>query len=439
MKPLIGFIFGGLSALASTQALAIDLVQIHELAKAQDAQIQIARSQLEARRQDLPQAASGKRPQVTLSANASYDDSGSDSNLQPDDTKKILGYKLSLQQSLLNRQIDASSDAAAAAILKAEAEYQAARQDLMLRVTEAYFNILKAQDNVEFADAEKKAISRQLEQAKKRFEVGLIAITDVKEAQASYDAAIAREIVARNGLDNALQGLQLIIGEPVPGALARLGEKLALKIPSSPSGDWVSLALENNLGLRAAEAALKAASDSRRVARADDDPTLNLIASYSGNNIDSDNAGRMNTDDLNLTLAFSMPLYNGGRSNAKVRQAEAEFNTARSNLLLQKRIVAQKANNAWLAVKSGISQVRATKQALASALSALEATEAGFEVGTRTSVDVLNSLRETYRARRDYASARYDFLINTLKLKQAGGVLDEQDLADVNRWLQEAS
>ncbi len=200
MKPLIGFIFGGLSALASTQALAIDLVQIHELAKAQDAQIQIARSQLEARRQDLPQAASGKRPQVTLSANASYDDSGSDSNLQPDDTMKILGYKLSLQQSLLNRQIDANSDAAAAAILKAEAEYQAAQQDLMLRVTEAYFNILKAQDNVEFADAEKKAISRQLEQAKKRFEVGLIAITDVKEAQASDEAAFSCVILDRNGL-----------------------------------------------------------------------------------------------------------------------------------------------------------------------------------------------------------------------------------------------
>jgi outer membrane protein len=438
MKPLLGFILGGLTALASFQALAVDLVRILELAKAQDAQLQIARSQLESRRQDLPQARSGKLPQVNLSANASYIDKGSDNALiLPDDTQKVLGYKLSLQQSLYNRQVNARSDAAAAAIAKAEAEYRAAEQDLILRATEAYFNVLSAQDNVEFAEAEKNAISRQLEQAKKRFEVGLIAITDVKEAQASYDAAISREIVARNGLDNALQALQLIIGEPVGEPLARLGERLALKIPSSPEGDWVELALNNNLGIRAAAAALMAANKNRQVARADDDPTLNLIASYGGNRVDSDLSDTLTTDELNVTLAFNMPLYNGGRSRAKTRQAEADYLTAQNNLLLQKRIVAQQANNAWLAVKSGISQVRASKQALASALSALEATEAGFEVGTRTSVDVLNSLRETYRARRDYASARYNFLINTLKLKQAGGILSDQDLADVNRWLQE--
>ncbi len=435
MKPMLGFILGGLSLLASSQSLALDLVEVLDKARTADAQLQIARHTLEAQRQQLPQARSGKRPQVTLSANASYIDSGSDSSLNPDDTKNILGYKLGVQQSLWNRQIDAQGDAAAAAIEKAEAEYQAAEQDLILRVTEAYFNVLSAQDNVEFAEAEKKAIARQLEQAKKRFEVGLIAITDVKEAQASYDAAISREIVARNGLDNALQALQLIIGEPVSEPLARLGEALALKIPSSPEGDWVTLALNNNLSLRAAAAGLKAANENRRSARADDDPTVNLIASYAGNSIDSDLAGDMTTDELNVTLAFSMPLYNGGRSNAKAAQAEAEYGTAQSNLLLQQRIVAQQANNAWLAVKSGISQVRASKQALASALSALKATEAGFEVGTRTSVDVLNSLRETYRARRDYASARYNFLLNTLKLKQAGGVLGPQDIKDINRWL----
>ena len=306
-----------------------------------------------------------------------------------------------------------------------------------MRVTEAYFNILSAQDTVEFAEAEKNAIGRQLEQAKKRFEVGLIAITDVKEAQASFDASLAQEIIARNTLDNANQALQVIIGQRLEFKLSTLGDEVALVIPDpADRSAWVEQALQNNLGLVSAEAALQAASENRRIAKADGKPTVNLFASYADNSIDSDANGDFDTDDLTLSVQLDWPLYTGGRTGAAVEQAEADYSTAQNNLLLQKRLVSQQANTAYLAVVSGIGQVNAFEQALVSTNAALEATEAGFDVGTRTSVDVLNSLRETYRARRDYASSRYEYLVNTLKLKQAAGLLSVDDLVTVNQWLE---
>ncbi len=423
-----------LFGLGSTQLYAMDLSQVYQLASEQDAQLKIAYSQLEATRFTLPQAQSGNKPQINLSANTSYLDKHS--SVQPDDTQTVAGYNLSLSQNLFNRKISAQTDAADAGIQKAEAEYRAAQQDLLVRVTEAYFNILKAQDNVAFAKAEKNAIGRQLEQAKKRFEVGLIAITDVKEAQASFDSSVSQQIIAINGLDNAREALSVIIGRPLHEPLTPLGDKLELHNPDS-SSDWVEQAQHSNLNILAAQAALKAASENRKIAKSEDSPTLNLVASYDGNHVNSDNFGGSNNNDLSVSVQFKMPLYTGGRNSAGISKAEADFTTAQNNLLLQKRLTSQKTRTAYLAVVSGISQVNALKQVLASSQAALEATEAGFDVGTRTSVEVLDSLRNTYRAKRDYASARYDFLINTLKLKQAAGLLNQQDLTRINQWLAE--
>lgn len=428
-----GLIACGLLALC-TPLYALDLVETYQLAREQDAQLQIAQSQLESQRQALPQAQSGNRPQINLSAHTTYQDK--DNDLTGDDQQASLGYGLSLQQNLLNTEISAQIDVAQASLLQAEADYRVVEQDLIVRVTEAYFNILSAQDTVEFAVAEKNAIGRQLEQAKKRFEVGLIAITDVKEAQASYDASLAQEIIARNTLDNARHSLEVIIGQPLTQPLAPLGDTVELRVPEPANrAAWVEQAMSNNLSLASAEAAVQASSEARKIARSDGDPTLNLIASYEGNQIDSDNNGNFDTNDLTLSLQFNMPLYTGGRTGATIARAEADYGTARNNLLLQRRLVAQQANIAYLAVTAGIGQVNALEQALVSTNAALEATEAGFDVGTRTSVDVLNSLRETYRSRRDYASARYDYLTNTLRLKQAAGLLKGDDLAAINRWL----
>ncbi len=418
----------------STSSQAINLVEIDAKAQQQDAELMIALSQLESSRQALPLAQSANRPQVNLSANSTFQDQGN--TLTGDDEQTSVGYSLNLQQSLYNSENWAQSDAAEATVLQAEADYESAIQDLIVRVTEAYFDILSAQDNVEFTQAEKNAIGRQLEQAKKRFEVGLIAITDVKEAQASYDLSLSSEIIALNGLDNAKEALQLIIGEPLIEPLATLGEEVDLVIPEPANGEaWVEQALQNNLSLASAQAGLKAANENRKIARSGRKPTVNLNASYQDSSIDSDQNGDFDTDDLTLSIQLDYPLYTGGRTSSAIQQAEADYATAQNNLMLQKRLVAQQTNNAYLAVVSGIGQVNALNQALISTTAALEATEAGFDVGTRTSVDVLISLRETYRSRRDYASARYDYLINTLKLKQAAGVLTDQDLSNINQWL----
>jgi len=435
MKKYLGqwLIAGGLITLCSP-LYALDLVETYQLARQQDALLQIAQSQLEAERQALPLAQSGNKPQVNLTASATLSDANNE--LTGDDELAVLGYGISLQQNLYNTGISAQIDVAEATVRQAEADYRVVDQDLIVRVTEAYFGILSAQDTVDFAIAEKNAIGRQLEQAKKRFEVGLIAITDVKEAQASYDASLAQEIIARNALDNARQTLQVIIGQAVPRDLSVLGEQVDLTIPEPADRQaWVEQARKNNFSLVSAEAALQAASEARNIAQADGDPTLAFIASYNGNTIDSHNNGGYDTGDLAVSLQFNMPLYTGGRTGATIAKAEADYNTARDNLLLQNRLVSQAANTAYLAVLAGISQVNALQQALVSTNAALEATEAGFDVGTRTSVDVLISLRATYGARRDYSSARYDYLINTLKLRQAAGLLSEEDLTAINRWL----
>ncbi len=425
-----------LLALSSTSIQAMDLVQVHSLAYEQDAQLMIARSKLESTRYLLPQAESAYKPQISASANATYQDKGTTMQNAADDRVTSLGFSLNLQQSLYNSETSARSDAAAANISKSDAEFKAAEQDLIIRTTEAYFNILSAEDSVEFAQAEKNAIGRQLEQAKKRFEVGLIAITDVKEAQASYDLSLSQEILANNALDNAREALQVIIGEKLSEPLMKLGEGVSLAIPEPAKGSaWVEQALKNNLTLISAEAGLKAANENRKIAKSGQKPTVDFIASYSGDAIKSDINDTFENDNLTLSLQLNMPLYTGGRTSAVISQAEADYASAQNNVLLQKRLVAQQTSTAFLAVVSGIGQVNALKQSLISTTAALEATEAGFDVGTRTSVDVLNSLRETYRSKRDYASARYSYLINILKLKQAAGLLSADDIPAINQWL----
>ncbi len=435
MKYLVGQLSAiSLLLLISPATKALDLAEIYDLAKSQDVQLMIAQSQFESAQLSLPQAQSANRPQVNLSAHTTYNDTGN--SLTGDDTKNSYGYSLSLTQSLYNSETLSKVDAVEASVRQSEAEYKAAEQDLIVRVTEAYFNILSAQDTVAFAEAEKNAIGRQLEQAKKRFEVGLIAITDVKEAQASYDASVASEISANNSLDNAREALQLIIGQPLDAPLSTIGDSVQLLIPQPADRNaWIEQAKKNNLTLLSAEAGLQAASENRKVAQSGNKPTVNLVASYSDNEIDSDNNGNFDTDDLTVSVQLNMPLYTGGYTSSNIDQAEADFRTAQNNLMFQKRTVTQLTSTAYLAIVSGISQVNALEQALASSTAALEATQAGFDVGTRTSVEVLNSLRETYRSKRDYASARYSYLINTLKLKQAAGLLNDDDLRAINQWL----
>ena len=426
--------------LTSYPLFAQNLVDIYEIALQEDVELQIAESNYLSATAALPLAVSIRRPQVNLTAQVGIRESDSSfasaTSAAGDNTTNSYGFSLNLTQNIYNAETIAQVNVAEAQVAKALADLEASRQDLILRVAERYFDILAAEDNVEFAIAERTSIDRQLEQAQKRFEVGLIAITDVHEAQARYDSSVAQELLAENLLENAIQALQVIIGQAPAKNLAQLGDNLELNIPApSNSSQWVEMAQQNNRGLISSLAALKAADHSRERAGGSDNPTVDFNASYSDTEFDDDNLGDYDQSDINLSIQLNMPLFTGGRINAEKEQAESEYQSARNATLLQRRLASQQTRDAYLGVVSGISQVKALRQALSSSNTALEATEAGFEVGTRTSVDVLISLRETYGASRDYSSARYDYLINILKLKQAAGLLNIDDLDEINRWL----
>lgn len=414
---------------------AEDLVTVYGLALINDAELMIAESNYLAAVQALPLARSGRKPQISLNASGTARES--DNSETGDNDSETVGYSLNLAQSLYNTEIQGDIDVAEASVAAELARLKAARQDLILRTAETYFSILAAEDNVEFAYAERTAIERQLEQAQKRFEVGLIAITDVQEAQARFDTAEADAILAENVLDNAFQSLEVITADTSIKKLAPLGDDLKLTLPDPQIAEpWVLLALNNNLDLIAAQQDLNAARFERDKNARSGYPTLDLTASYADSDVDGDEVrGDFQQDDITVGIELQVPLYTGGRISAERAEAESNFVSAKNTVLLQTRLARQQSRTAYLDVVSGISQVRALKQALESSNIALEATQAGFEVGTRTSVDVLISLRETYRAERDYASSRYDYLLNKLRLKQAAGLLKEDDLFEINRWL----
>ncbi|MGD2172336.1 MAG: TolC family outer membrane protein [Gammaproteobacteria bacterium] len=411
-----------------------DLLAIYQLALENDAQLQVAEANYLAAIQSLPQAQSGRKPQVFFNANGTHQET--DDSRIGDNTTDTVGYSLNLTQSLYNNETSGNINSAEATSRAELARLQSVRQAVALRVAEAYFAILAAHDNVDFAYAERTAIARQLEQAQKRFEVGLIAITDVQEAKARFDSAEAQAILAENVLENAYQALVVITGDPSIRSLARLEKKLDLSLPQPANpDDWVELALKNNRDLIAAQEDLNAARYERDKRNRRGYPTVDLVASYGDRSVDDDLLGDSDQEDLTVGIELEIPLYTGGRITAEQAEAEAQLVAAKNNTLLQNRLASQRSRIAFLDVVSGVSQVNALKQALESSNVALEATQAGFEVGTRTSVDVLISLRETYRAQRDYASSRYDFLLNKLRLKQAAGTLTEDDLREINRLL----
>ncbi len=415
---------------------AQDLATIYSLALENDAELMIAEANYLAAVEAVPLARSERRPQVFFDANGSVRES--DNSETGDNSNETIGYSVSLTQSLYDTESAANLNAAEATSAAQLASLEATRQALVLRVAETYFEILAAQDNVDFAYAERTAIARQLEQAQRRFEVGLIAITDVQEAKARFDSAEAQAILAENLLENAYQALAVITGDASIRNLARVSERLTLNLPEPANAEaWVEFAMNNNRDLIAARENLNAARFERDKASRNRRPTVDLTATYSDQDVEDDLLGDSRQDDVSVAIEFRLPLYTSGRIGAERARADAEYLSAQNNALLQARLASQQARTAYLDVVSGISQVTALKQALESSNIALEATQAGFEVGTRTSVDVLVSLRETYRAQRDYASARYDYLVNTIRLKQAAGTLTEDDLFRVNRWLAE--
>lgn len=420
----------------ATLAHATDLVQIFDQARQADPQFKAAEAARQAAMEAKPQAKSLVLPSVDLSGSYTRDRS--------DITKTTIGapstltftnkvYSLNLNQVLYNRDYFTQLRQADAQVAQAESQFQSARQDLILRVSQRYFAVLAAQDNLDFAQAEKTAIAQQLNQAQQRFKVGLTAITDVREAQARYDQSVAQEIAAENQLAVSQESLRELTGQAY-NSLATLTDRMPLITPQPNSvSDWVHKALSDNFSLISSMRGVDIARDSVERSRSGHYPTLNLVASHSY----SDTGGlfsRTSTDD-SIGVQLNVPIYQGGGISSRVRQATYLYQQAQDEMERTRRATERETRSAFLNVLSGISEVNARQQALKSSETALEATQAGYKVGTRTAVDVLNAQQDLYRARRDYAQARYNYILNTLSLKQAAGSLSEADLRSINSWL----
>ncbi len=426
--------------LLQAPARAEDLAQVYQLATEADPQLAAAQAKLEATLQARPLAKSALLPQLNASAALERHDQRYDdvpplrAGFFKDATFDRKRYGLRLDQSLFNRQSWLRLAQADTRIAQARAEFEAARQALIVRTAEAYFNVLAAQDNLAFARAEKAAIAHQLEQTRERFEVGLIPVTDVRESEAKHDLAVAQEIDAENRLDVARENLRVIIGR-LPEALAPLQDEIPLLVPEPRDIDaWVQAALDNSLALRAAGYAVETARKEIERRRAGRLPTLALSAEHGVQDDDGGFTEGKATDTV-LGLSLQVPLYTGGRIGAQVAEARSQLKQAERQYDRQKRETIRQTRASYLNVLAGISRVKALRRALESTRTAHEAAQAGYEVGTRTAVDVLLALRETYRAQRDYARARYDYILATFRLKQAAGILTVADLQKINDWL----
>ncbi len=413
----------------SVQA-AEDLMGIYQQARDNDPQIKIAESELRVIEERKPQARAGLLPSLNAGASATrewVDGRGADST--------ALGYNLTLTQPVYNRGNRIVYQQADRAVARAEANYQSARQELMTRASQRYFDVLAAQDSLEFARNNKTAIQRQLEQTRRRFEVGLIAITDVQESKAGYDLAVAEEISALNQLNNAQEALREITGA-YHDPLAVLKEEVPLVTPDPEKMEaWAKRALNQNPQITAAQVAVEIARQEIERQRANHHPRLDLVARHGYQDVDGGNqfsSGYVHNNSVGLEL--SLPVDISGAIRAGTREAQYAYQQALDNLEKARRAVQLQVHQAYLNVISGISRVKALEQAVVSNRTAYDATLTGFDVGTRTSVDVLNAQRELLRAQRDYANARYAYLQNTLVLKQATGILDEEDLAALNEW-----
>ncbi len=421
-----------------SSAYAYSLMDVYSRAKQHDADILIAESKFNAEAQARPIARANLLPQASLSANTTDVEQETDGQTFGVAGREVNfndhGYTLSISQSLYNHDYYVQLRQAKDSVARAHLDLDASRQELMLRTAEAYFDVLAEQDNLIFRQSEIEAIERQLEQAQKRFEVGLIAITDVKEAQASYDLAIASEIEANNTLEISKDSLEVIIAERIEN-LNSLSESMQLISPEpNDVQEWIDKALKENLTLLSSNYTTKIAEKEIKLQQAQHLPTLDIVASH--NDTDTGGlTGSRESEDTRIGLELNVPILAGGRTHYRTKEAKYNAELAKNQHEKVRRETIKNTRNAYLNVIAGISRVKALSRALESTEAAARAAEAGFQVGTRTSVDVLLALQETFRAKRDYSRARYDYLLSTLSLKQATGTLSVDDLLQIDGWL----
>ncbi|WNO60120.1 outer membrane channel protein TolC [Rheinheimera sp. MMS21-TC3] len=428
-KTLLSTLLASTIGLLSWQTFAAnDLQDIYQLATQKDPTVLRSAASRDRAVASIDVSRAALLPSVT--GRAGFNRSSQDSF--DFDGPNTLSANVTLNQSLFSWSNWGKLDRAEKVALQVQTAYDSEVQNLIVRVTEAYFNVLGASDDLGFAQAEKRSIERQLEQTKQRFAVGLTAITDVHEAQAQFDSAVAREIGAVNKLENMREFLREITGQYHQDLAELNTDKFAPGLPSPEKvQDWVNLAQQDNLVLKSQRVLLDIANQDIDLAKAGHYPTLNLTARLGVNKT----SGFDRNDDSSIGINLDVPIYSGGGVQAGVAVAQSNYVEVSQTLELNHRAVIRQVRNSFNGVNAQISSIKALEQAVVSAESALNATEAGFEVGTRTIVDVLLSTRNLFEARRNLSGARYNYIVTMLQLKQAAGSLSEQDLLAINQAL----
>ena len=441
---------------AAPAATAASLLEVYQQALQSDPLIHEAEARRLAAQEARPQArgfllpqasASGAltKSEVTGSQIEFFEQTGDFAPLNFESDSEETSWNVGLRQTIFRWDQFIGMKQANKIAARSDVVYEAAQQDLMVRVVQRYFEVLAAEDRLASIRADREAIARQLEQARQRFDVGLIAITDVQESQAAYDQSVAAEIAAQRDLATAEELLREITGERVPDLAAPV-EEFPLPVPNPISEEaWVDMALEQNLQLLASRFDERIARDEISFRRSGHYPTVDLVA---GRNHIEDEAESSVLDGPfvpadseiegdSIGIEVTIPIFSGGRVSSQVREAVYLHRAAREQLQRVARETERATRDAYLGVLSEISRVRALDQAVRSSRTALEATQAGFEVGTRTIVDVLNSQRALYLAITNYYQSRYVYIGNVLRLQQAAGMLQVQDLERIDRWLTE--
>ncbi|MGI4848765.1 MAG: TolC family outer membrane protein [Janthinobacterium lividum] len=419
-------------------ARAVDLLQVYKDALANDAVYASARYAAVAGDEKLPQGRAGLLPSVGVGG--SYQRQVIDSDISGQNLNRAAntnGYTLSISQPLFRAVNWETYEQGKLQVLLSQAQFAQAHLDLMVRVSQAYFDVLAAIDVLSSVRAQKVAITEQLASAKRNFEVGTTTITDTHEDQARYDLVVAQEFAAINDLEIKRTALQQIIGKPV-GDLAALQPGVQLTPPEPMAIDqWVDTAVVSNFNVISQDLAREIANREVKKGRAGHYPTVDLIASRAHSNQDAatlTSAANI-TNSSNIGVQWNIPLFSGLAVNSRVRETIALEERARADLENARRTAAQNARQAFLGVNNGLAQVKALEAAEISSQSALESNRLGYEVGVRINIDVLNAQQQLYITRRDLSRARYDTVMNGLRLKAAAGVLEEADLELTNQQL----
>jgi outer membrane protein len=450
-KPLIAVLLA--SAFFSLNAEAADLLQVYQQALANDATYASARASANAGRERIPQGRAGLLPTIGITGNVTRakndfspfnegtritDDAGVSQIVSGGGaTLTQKQYTVQLSQPLFRWDRWETYQQSKLQQAISEAQFAQAQQDLIVRVAQAYFDLLAAQDTLSSTRAQKEAVTEQLASAKRNFEVGTQTITDTHEAQAAYDLVISQEIAAVNDLENKKTALQAIIGTP-PAALATLRTGVNLTAPQPANIDqWVSAAENQNYSVSVAQLTLESAKRDISRNRAGHYPTLDLVASSQHTDLSGQTLQSGRTTNNAVGISYSIPIFSGFAVTSRVRESIALEDKARNDLEANRRNAALLARQSFLGVNSGMAQVKALEAAEVSSNSALESNKLGYQVGVRINIDVLNAQRQLYQTRTDLAKARYNTVLAGLKLKAAAGSLREEDLEPVNALLQQ--